>query len=220
MDTGKQHRCEPLALFGGTFDPVHYAHLRCAEQARRMLGLERLYLLPAGDPPHKVTPFTTAAQRLEMLYLAQGEFPTLDIDDREMQRSGPSFMVDTLRDLRTGFPHLPLLLLIGQDTVNYLHCWHEWEQLFSLCHIVTFPRPGANPDYIPQLALQIEQRSQNDPKALLNTRSGGFLHLDLELIDISATSIQEIIQKGESPRGMLPDTVLEYINENGLYRPD
>ena len=101
---------EPLAIFGGTFDPVHYAHLRCAEQARQTLGLETLYLLPAGDPPHKKTPFTTAAQRLDMLRLALVEFPTLGIDERELRRDGPSFMVDTLAELRAEYPQRPCVI--------------------------------------------------------------------------------------------------------------
>ena len=208
---------EPLAIFGGTFDPVHYGHLRCAEQARQMLNLERLYLLPAGDPPHRATPFTTARQRLEMLELALVDFPYLAIDDREIQRSGPSYMVDTLEELRSQFPQRPLLLLIGQDAVNLLHTWHEWERLFELTHIVTFPRPGAEPGYRQDLARQVERRSCPDLASLLKVEVGGVLHLDLERIDISATSIQSIIRLGRSPRSMLPQAVLEYINENRLY---
>ena len=89
---------QPLALFGGTFDPVHYGHLRLAEEARQKLNLEKVYLLPAGSPPHRDTPFTTASQRLDMLRLAVAEFPSLDIDTREIQRSGPSYMVETLAE--------------------------------------------------------------------------------------------------------------------------
>jgi len=208
---------EPLAFFGGTFDPVHYGHLKCADQARQVLGLENLYLLPAGTPPHRTTPFTTAAQRMEMLGLALADFPSLAIDDREIRRSGPSYMVDTLKELRAEFPQRPLLLLIGQDAVNYLHTWYEWEQLFELTHLVTFPRPGAEPQYRQDLARQIERRSCADLRSLLDMEVGGVLHLELELIDISATSIQSIIRLGRSPRGMSPQAVLDYINENRLY---
>ena len=208
---------EPLALFGGTFDPVHYAHLRCAEQARRMLGLDKVYLLPAGDPPHKKTPFTTAAQRLEMLRLALAEFPTLGIDDREVRRDGPSFMVDTLGELRAEHPQRPLLLLLGQDSLNKLHVWYQWRRLFELAHIVTFPRPHAEPDYAPELAREIGRR-RTVPQSVVSGPAGGFLHLNLELIDISATAIQAMLRQGASPRGMSPDSVLAYIDNNGLYR--
>jgi len=215
----KQLAPEPLAIFGGTFDPVHYAHLRCAEQTRQKLGLEKLYLLPAGDPPHKVTPFTSAEQRLEMLRLAQVEFPTLDIDDRELRREGPSFMVDTLAELRAEHPQRPLLLLTGQDSLNKLHIWYQWRRLFELAHIVTFPRPNAEPDYVPELAREIDRR-RSDQQSVLTSPAGGFLHLALELIDISATAIQETLHRGGSASGMSPDSVLAYIDENGLYLRD
>jgi nicotinate-nucleotide adenylyltransferase len=208
---------EPLAFFGGTFDPVHYGHLRCAEQARQLLKLETLYLLPAGDPPHRSTPYTTARQRLEMLRLALADFPSLAIDEREIHRNGPSYMVDTLVELQTQFRHRPLLLLIGQDAVNLLHTWHEWQRLFELTHIVTFPRPGAEPDYRPDIARQMARRTCPDLDSLLKMEVGGVLHLDLERIDISATAIQSMMRLGRSPRSMLPDAVLEYINENELY---
>ncbi len=209
----------PLAFFGGTFDPVHYAHLRCAEQARGILGLEKVFLLPAGDPPHKTTPFTTAAQRLDMLRLAQAEYPTLEIDEREMKRDGPSYMVDTLRELGAEHPGRSLLLLIGQDAINFLHTWHEWRQLFMLAHIVTFPRPGIVPDYVPELATEIGRRYSTEPQALTGSTAGKVLHLDLELIDISATAVQDIICRGGSARGMSPAPVLQYIAENRLYLP-
>ena len=208
----------PLALLGGTFDPVHYGHLRCAEQARQVFGLERLYLLPAGQPPHRVKPVATTPQRMHMLSLAQAEFPNLAIDDRETRREGPSFMVDTLGELRSQNPGRTLALLLGQDAMNGLHRWRRWQHLFELAHIVTFPRPGARPDYAPELAAQLERRECAGPGALMGKPAGGFLHLDLELIDVSATGIQATIRRGDSPRGMLPDSVLDYIDAEGLYR--
>lgn len=219
MVARQQVLTEPLAIFGGTFDPVHYAHLKCAEQARRTLELETLYLLPAGDPPHKTTPFTTAVQRLEMLHLARAEFPTLDIDDRELRRDGPSFMVDTLAELRADHPQRPLLFLLGQDSLNKLHVWYQWRRLFELAHIVTFPRPNIEPNYEPELAHEIDRR-QTDRQSVLTSPAGGFLYLDLELIDISATAIQEKLRRGASPAGMSPGKVLAYIEKNGLYRRD
>jgi nicotinate-nucleotide adenylyltransferase len=209
---------QPLALLGGTFDPIHYGHLRCAEQARQVFGLERVYLLPAGQPPHRLSPVATTPQRLHMLGLALAEFPNLAIDDRETRREGPSFMVDTLGELRSGNPGRTLVLLLGQDAMNGLHRWRQWQHLFELAHIVAFPRPGARTDYAPELAAQLERRERTGPGALLGEPAGGFLHLDLELIDISATDIQAAIRRGDSPRGMLPDSVLGYIDEKYLYR--
>jgi nicotinate-nucleotide adenylyltransferase len=210
---------EPLALLGGTFDPVHYGHLRVADEARQKLNLKALYLLPAGDPPHRQTPSATVPQRLEMLHLAQREFPQLEIDDRETRRSGPSYMVDTLQELRTEFPQRPLLLLVGQDAANHLHGWSRWQKLFALCHMVILTRPGAKAEYRQDIAKQIQQRSVTDLQVMLRSQAGNVYELEVESIDISATIIKSIIRLGRSPERMLPAAVLEYINANRLYLP-
>jgi nicotinate-nucleotide adenylyltransferase len=209
----------PLALFGGTFDPVHYGHLRCADEARQKLNLDQLYLLPAGTPPHRNTPLATAKQRLEMLQLAHAEFPQLVIDDREIRRSGASYIVDTLKEFREEFPQRPLLLLIGQDAANHLHSWFKWEQLFELAHIVILTRPGVKTEYRRDLAKQIQRRLISDVQKLLLSEAGAVLCLEVVSIDISATTIKSIIRLGRSPRSMLPEAVLDYINENRLYLP-
>jgi len=208
---------EPLALFGGTFDPVHYGHLRCADEAREKLNLEKLYLLPSACPPHRTTPRASVEQRLEMLRLALAEFPLLEIDDRETRRSGPSYMVDTLEELRTEFPQRPLFLLIGQDASNHLHGWFQWQRLFELTHIVILTRPGAKAEYRQDLAKQIERRLVPGVRDLLDSKAGGILNMEVTSIDVSATTIQSIIRLGRSPAAMLPDAVLDYINENHLY---
>ncbi len=162
---------EPLALFGGTFDPVHYGHLRCADEAREKLGLKNLYLLPAGTPPHRALPQTTTRQRLDMLRLAQSEFPLLKIDERETRRVGPSYMVETLQELRAEFPQRPLLLLIGQDAANLLHTWFHWQRLFSLAHIVILTRPSIKMEYRQDVAEQIQQRLYVDAQKLLHSQA-------------------------------------------------
>ena len=208
---------EPLALFGGTFDPVHYGHLRCADEARQKLNLNYLYLLPAGVPPHRAKPRTTTAQRLEMLKLAQQDFPHLKIDDRETRRSGPSYMVDTLQELRTEFPRRPLLLLVGQDVADDLHSWFQWKKLFSLAHIVILTRPGSNTQYQQELADQILPRLNFDVQKLCCSQAGGVLQLEVTSIDVSATMIKKFIRQGRSPKSMLPGAVLDYIYKNRLY---
>lgn len=217
MSDGTTSTTEPLALLGGTFDPVHYGHLRCAEQARRELSLEYLYLLPAGQPPHRGEPQASVAQRLEMLALAHSEFPRLLIDDRETRRAGPSYMVDTLQELRAIYPDRPLLLLIGQDAANQLHSWHRWRRLFDLAHIVILTRPEAHMEYEQDLAEQVGLRAVDDARELSASRAGAILQLDVEPVDVSATAIKRHIRSGKTPRGMLPEPVLAYITENRLY---
>lgn len=217
MTNGQCSPGEPMALFGGTFDPVHYGHLRCADEVRRKLGLNNLYLLPAGTPPHRDTPSATVEQRLEMLQLARLEFPKLLIDDRETRRSGPSYMVDTLTEMRSSLENRPLLLSIGQDAANLLHTWFQWERLFELAHIVILTRPGTPSKYPPELANQVQLRSGSDMQELIKTEAGKVLHLEVESIDVSATGIKRILRSGGSPESMLPAAVLEYINKNRLY---
>lgn len=217
MTTAAQPGINPVALLGGTFDPVHYGHLRCAEEVRKKLGLENLYLLPAGSPPHRDTPAASVRQRLEMLQLACLEFPHLLIDDRETRRSGPSYMVETLRELRAEFPLAPIFLLIGQDAVNLLHTWFDWKQLFKLAHIVVLTRPGARTEYPPELAIEIEPRSVSGSLELHKTTAGAVLRLEVEPIDVSATDIKRIIRSGQLPMTMTPAAVVEYISENRLY---
>ena len=217
MTKGPCSSDEPIALFGGTFDPVHYGHLRCAEEVRQKLGLNKLFLLPAGTPPHRDSPAATVKQRMEMLQLARLEFPQLLIDDRETRRSGPSYMTDTLREMRSSLEGRPLLLLIGQDAANQLHTWFQWERLFELSHIIILTRPGAPTQYPPELAKQVQLHSGSDMQALLKSKAGIVLHLEVESIDISATGIKRILRSGGSPESMLPAAVLEYINKNHLY---
>ncbi len=210
---------KPLALLGGTFDPVHYAHLRCAEEVREKLGLETLYLLPAGHPPHRALPQASNSQRLEMLQLALAGFPRLQIDCRELHRDGPSYMVDTLQDLRNESSLRPLFLVIGQDAANHLQSWHRWQALFELAHIVIMTRPAVAPEYRPGVAKQIQQRLTEDVQTMVQSAAGSVLALEVTAINICATTIKSMLRLGRSPQAMLPGPVLDYINDQGLYLP-
>jgi nicotinate-nucleotide adenylyltransferase len=196
---------------------VHYGHLRCADEAREKLKLETLYLLPAGTPVHRAAPGANAQQRLDMLRLALTEFPQLEIDAREIRREGPSFMVDTLQELRQEYPHRPLVLLVGQDAVNLLHTWSRWRQLFGLAHLVVLTRPGTKTAYREDVGRQIERRAASGLEALSKSKAGRVYPLAVTAIDVSATGIKRMISEGRLPGQMLPAAVLDYINDNHLY---
>src|SRR5215471_14021932 len=132
----------PLVILGGTFDPVHYGHLRVAEEIRKRLAVE-VSLVPAKDPPHRGPPGASAADRLQMLALGREEFPELGIDPRELERPGKSYTVLTLEELRAASAARPLALLVGADAFLGLPSWHRWRALFDLAHIVVATRPGA-----------------------------------------------------------------------------
>lgn len=208
----------PLGLFGGTFDPVHFGHLRAAEESRERLGLERLTLLPAGDPPHREHTFAPAIERLEMLRCAVREHPEFEVDDREVRRGGASYMADTLAGLRDEVGAAPLLLVIGQDSANGLHRWHRWQALFELAHIVVMTRPGARHDYERELAVELQRRTVEERAPLLAEPAGRVLYMTITQLAISSTGIRALIAEGRSPRFLLPDPVLEYIEKRGLYR--
>lgn len=209
-----------IGIFGGTFDPVHYGHLRAAVEARERLGLDELRLLPAGDPPHRSDTVATARQRLDMLRLATASCADLRVDDREVRRSGPSYMVDTLMEIRAEAGDLPLLLMVGQDAANALDSWHRWRELFGLTHLVVMRRPEAHFDCGHELRREIEQRRVADPGRLRQSPAGSVLALQVTQLDISSTLIRTLFALGRSPRFLMPDEVIEYILEKRLYQDE
>lgn len=215
----------PVALLGGTFDPVHYGHLRFADAVRRALELSEVRLVPAGDPPHRDAPKAPAADRLAMLNLAVAEFPGLVVDDRELRRAGKSYTVDTLIDLRREFPDRPLLLLLGADAFRGLPAWHRWHELFDLAHLVVVERPGVDleTELPPPLLAILRERRVADPGSLVSRPAGAILMQAIAPLDVSATEIREHVAGGagaaEMNRGLLPPAVLAYIDLHHLYRP-
>ena len=207
-----------IGIFGGTFDPVHYGHLRAAVEAMEQLQLDDFRLLPAGTPPHRSQPHASAEHRLAMLQLALSPDPDLVLDDREVRRDGPSYMVDTLAEIRDEAGDAPIILMIGQDAANALDQWHEWRRLFELTHLVIMRRPESTYDYSPGLLEQVQPRLITDGQQLNGSPAGLILPLELTQLAISATDIRNRIRNGLSPRFLLPRPVIQYIRAHGLYR--
>ena len=215
-------RAEPVGLLGGTFDPVHYGHLRTADALQRGLDVADMRLVPAGDPPHRGAPHANAAHRVAMLELARAEFPRLAIDTREIGRHGKSYTVMTLESLRAEAPARPLLWIVGADAFLGLPAWHRWDELFDLAHIVVVNRPGALDGAMPSaLAAQWRARATNDREALRAAPSGAIYTVDPTPQPISATAIRAELARGPdgiaAVRGLLPAGVLSYIARNRLY---
>ena len=207
----------PIGLFGGTFDPVHFGHLRAALEAREILKLDDFRLLPAGTPPHRSNTFATASQRLAMLRLAVVEYSGFRIDDREVRRGGNSYMVDTLSEIREESSDLPLILVIGQDAANALDSWHEWQTIFQLAHLVIMRRPQAEPCWSGELQQQMKRRMVQDQERLREQAAGLVLPIEITQLAISSTGIRNQLQAGRSPRFLLPAAVMDYIEQNQLY---
>jgi nicotinate-nucleotide adenylyltransferase len=211
-----------VAILGGTFDPIHFAHLRLAEEIADRLQLREVRFIPAAVPPHRATPEVTAAHRLEMVRLAVSGNPRFTVDDRECRRAGPSYTVDTLRELRAELgAGTPLLLLMGVDAYVALMTWSRWEQLYDLAHIVIAQRPGYALDaraLPPELARRTQAAVITDPARLEHSPAGHVLVLDTSPLDISATAIRRLLADGHSTRYLLPEEVLDYIHQQQLYK--
>lgn len=210
----------PIGLFGGTFDPVHYGHLRPALEMREALALAEVRFIPAGVPPHRDPPAASAAQRTAMLELALQGQPGLCVDRRELERPGPSYMVDTLTSLRAELGDTPLCLLLGSDAYLGLASWHRWQELIELAHLVVMHRPGWSPTQAGAgaPARLLAQRGTDDATALTRHPAGAVLLRAVTQLDISATAVRALIGAGHDPRYLLPDAVRDYIRAQGLYQ--
>jgi nicotinate-nucleotide adenylyltransferase len=217
MNTGGNGPTPACGIFGGTFDPVHFDHLRAATEVKEKLRLEDFRLLPAGNPPLRSTTFATAEHRLAMLRLALSDCPDLAVDDREVRRAGLSYMVDTLSGIRAEEGDIPLLLIIGQDAANALDQWHEWRRLFELAHLVIMRRPQSAHAYSDELLEQVKPRQVSNPRDLSDAPAGLVLPLELTQLAISSTDIRRRLRSGLSPRFLMPQLVIDYIRENNLY---
>ncbi len=213
---------EPLGLFGGTFDPVHFGHLRLAEEAVTHLGLASVRWTPAGQPPHRGQPQVTADQRLDMVRLATAGNARFVIDAAEVEAAAPSYTVHTLERLRRELgPTRPLVLLVGADAFAGLNSWHRWRDLFALAHVAVSHRPGfpVETSSLPvDLAAEFGCRRAADPAALATSPSGAIATFAMTQLAISATQIRRLLANGLSARYLLPDDVLDYIQTHSLYR--
>lgn len=210
-------RNRAVAIFGGTFDPVHYGHLRAAAEIAERLKVSNFRLVPAGQPPHRKATWADPFHRLAMLELAVAPYSDLHVDEREIRRDGPSFMVETLHSVRAEVGDVPLLLCVGQDAANQLDQWHCWRELPQLAHLVVMTRPRSEPHYPASLAEVLEQRRVSRARDLMRSPAGLVCHVEVTQLAISSTDIRRQLARGWDPRFLLPGTVLAYIRKHGLY---
>ncbi|MBK6632450.1 MAG: nicotinate-nucleotide adenylyltransferase [Betaproteobacteria bacterium] len=210
----------PLGLLGGTFDPIHYGHLRLAEEAREALDLAEVRWIPAGQPPHRLVPRVDAAHRLAMVRQAVAGNPAFAVDDAETLSTAPSYTVTTLERLRAAAGDRPLVLLMGADAFLGLAAWHRWRDLFALAHLGVASRPGfaLSSDELPaELADVCADRLGRNPDALRAAPAGRVVEFDMTPLAISASLLRARLATGQSVRYLLPDPVREYIDQHHLY---
>jgi nicotinate-nucleotide adenylyltransferase len=208
----------PLAILGGTFDPVHLGHLRAAWEAAEVLDAEAR-LVPANVPPHRSAPIANAQQRAAILRAALAGQERLKLDTRELDRDGPSYTFDTLGSLREEIgTQRPLVLLLGADAFALLPTWHRWRELFDLAHIGVLTRPGHVPPLPDELSEAIASREVQDAQALRASAAGRVLRIAITPLKISATKVRALLREGHEPRWLLPDGVLAHPELLAPYR--
>jgi nicotinate-nucleotide adenylyltransferase len=210
-------------VFGGTFDPIHYGHLRVAEEIAEMLSLQEMRFMPAGRPRLREAPVAPSSDREAMVRIAIESNPGFILDEREARSSGVSYSVETLRELKRELgDDAVLCFIVGADAFTGFAQWHEWRAIFGLCHVIIVRRPGhaanINRDNLsPELREACAERWVASPDDLKKTRSGLIFLAPTTLLDISATAIRARISAGKSARYLLPDAALDYIAAHDLY---
>jgi nicotinate-nucleotide adenylyltransferase len=210
-------------VLGGTFDPIHVAHLHLAEELADSIGLSKVRFVPTGEPPHRGTPRVIGTHRLEMVRLAIAGNPRFEVDDREIRRQGVCYTFDTLNELRTELGERPMCLLMGSDAFSALTTWHRWEELFDLAHIVVAHRPGFSLQQLQSslpgpLRKTYLQRLTASTGLLRRDSAGAVYTREITALDIAATQIRGLLAGGGSARYLVPDAVLDYIATNHLYK--
>ena len=208
---------QPIGVFGGTFDPIHCGHLRTAFELWQELKLAEVRFLPTGSPPHREKLYASAEQRLEMVRAAVADQSAFIVDDREVRRSGVSYSVDTLAELRQEYSQRSLCLLLGMDAFLGLPGWHRWRELLELAHIVVAHRPGWRAPTTGPLGELMVDHGTGSIQALHQERSGRVYVRAVTQLEISSTELRTLITGGGDPRYLVPDPVRRIIVETRCY---
>jgi nicotinate-nucleotide adenylyltransferase len=191
---------KPIGILGGTFDPIHFGHLRTAIELHQTLDLAQVRLIPCFQPVHRKMPIASPEQRLAMVKHAIEFEPALCVDHCEIQRKGPSYTIDTLIELHQKLPDTPFCLIMGIDALLNFPSWNRWENILELAHLVIAHRPNYQLPHTGIVADLLKQRLQ-----------------PVTALEISATDIRKQIAMGANPRFLLPNNVLKYIKQHGTY---
>lgn len=208
-------------ILGGTFDPVHIGHLQLARDAIQALDLDALRCIPAGQPPHRPAPVTSATDRLAMVKLAFADQARCMLDDAEIRQSEPSWTIRTLERLRDELPDDSLVLIVGADAFLGLSTWHRWTELLDFAHIAVANRPGSNlaPSAMPPaLAALWQDRYTTDVTMLRQSRNGRIVSFTIVPCSVSATRIRQAVSQGEPISDLVTPAVENYIRQHHLYK--
>jgi len=217
--------CVMIGIYGGTFDPIHYGHLRPALDVVEALGLEKCHFVPCSIPHHRSLPSANSAQRLEMVAVAIKSEARFQLDPREINRDGISYTIDTVQSIRSEVTkEQTLCLIIGIDAFIKLDQWHQWKDIFNLCHIVVTHRPGWDIETLlesNQVSIELGNMILNhrveDKVELQNSPYGKIMFQSVTQLDISSTRIRTLLGSNNSIRFLLPDDVITVIKNQNIY---
>ncbi len=213
---------QSIGVLGGSFDPVHFGHLRLAQEARDFLNLSEVRFIPAGHPPHRGPAKVSDVHRIAMLEIATKNNPSFRVDPRELGQLEPTYTIDTLQSIRKEIgDQIPLVLFIGADQFLLMHTWKRWQELTDIAHLLVAMRPNTEPfspgNLMPEVRTWYQTHQSDDPGAAKQKPAGNIFLLGLTPLAISSTAIRATIAAGQSPRYLLPDCVLDYIHTHNLY---
>ncbi|MCU7917793.1 MAG: nicotinate-nucleotide adenylyltransferase [Candidatus Thiodiazotropha sp. (ex Epidulcina cf. delphinae)] len=211
-----------IGILGGTFDPVHFGHLRTALEVMQGVGLEEVRFIPLFQAVHRDQPEVSPRLRLKMVQIAIQGQQGFVADDREMQRTGDSYSVDTLRELRQAWPDKPLCLLLGMDAFSGFPEWRRPDEILRLAHLIVMQRPGQGEGdpTDPRVRGMVEAHRCMRRSQLKERGAGCIFFQPVTQLQISASHIRAMVATGQSPRYLLPEPVLRVIEENRLYQSE
>ena len=207
-----------IGILGGTFDPIHYGHLRTALDVQQCCELDEVRFIPCGEPAHRNTPIAEPLQRLAMVRAAVTGQDKFTVDDREIRRKGPSYMVDTLASLKNDFKSESLSLILGTDAFNGLEQWHKWQTIFELANIIVMRRPetDGNATINKRLFSLIKHRLVEADNLKIKEK-GAVCFVPVTQLSISATKIRQQWQEQKDNQFLLPDSVITLIQQQDIY---
>jgi nicotinate-nucleotide adenylyltransferase len=210
-----------IGIFGGTFNPVHLGHLRSAEEVREAFALDRIYFVPASQPPHKKTnALADAKHRLRMVELAVADNPSFIASAIELERSGPSYSIDTIRRFHTDLPDAVFFFILGLDAFREIHTWKEYTLIPSLCNLIVTSRPGLSTSSIDQfIPVALQTTLWYDPALKMYRHTSGhcLVFHEIQGLNISASQVRQIVRQRKSLRYLVPSAVEAYITEHTFY---
>lgn len=216
----------PLGIFGGTFDPIHNGHVFPVLEGAEKANIKKVALMPCYIPSHKNPAMASSEDRLKMVELVCDDYPLFYPDSRDINRGKPTFTADSLTELRQAMPTTPLCFFIGTDSLQNLFSWHQWPELFSLCHFVVCDRKGEsvgslkdNSDDLLQLKALLNKRQIFNPMGLHNKLAGHIYVANTQTLTVSSTKIRQQLLSHQSIEAFLSPKVLDYIQQHKLYQP-